>query len=132
MNIKTTKLSDIQLEPFKHMGSTMSSLATLPMPGTYPEELINCGINQRGTPNQLVGYVVTQPSGSQLAIETVFYDPKDKHDNGDLHIVNFVSKEIASHYQGWGTWTGHYGNKHWEDKDYLRAGTIPTESQKDK
>lgn len=124
MSIKVTKLSDVQLEPFKYMGSTMGSLVTLPMSGTYPSELINCGINQRGTPNQLVGYVVTQLSGSQLAIETVFYDPKDDCDNGDLHIVNFESKEIVSHYQGWGTWTGYYGDKHWENKDYLRVGTI--------
>lgn len=125
MSIKITKLSDLQLAPFKRMGSTMASLATLLMPGAYPSALINCGINQRGTPNQLVGYVVTQPSGSQLAIETIFYDPKDSCDNGDLHIVNFELKEISSHYQGWGTWTNYYGDKHWENKDYLKVGTIP-------
>ncbi len=124
MGIKVTKLSEVQLEPFKVMGSAMGSLATLPMPGTYPVELKNCGINERGIPNQLVGCIVTQPSGSQLAIETVFYDPKDGHDNGDLHVVNLVSKEIDSHYRGWGTWTNYYGDKHWENKDYLRAGTI--------
>ncbi|MBI2065951.1 hypothetical protein HYT60_00355 [Candidatus Woesebacteria bacterium] len=129
MSIKVTKLSEIQIEPFKAMGSAMGSLATLSMPGTYPAELKNCGINERGTPNQILGHVVTQPSGSQLVIETVFYDPKDSHDNGDLHIINFESKEIASHYQGWGTWANYYGDKHWGNKDYLRYGTISTESQ---
>lgn len=121
MNIKVTRLSDQQVESFRVIGSAMGSLATLPMPGTYPIELKNCGVNERGTPNQLLGYVATQPSGSQLAIETVFYDPKDGHDNGDLHIINLESKEITSHYRGWGTWTEHYGDKHWEYKDYLRV-----------
>jgi hypothetical protein len=123
MNIKVTKLSDQQVASFRSIGSAMGSLATLPMPGTYPIELKNCGIKERGTPNQLLGYVATQPSGSQLAIETVFYDPKDGYDNGDLHIINLESKEITSHYRGWGTWVNYYGNKHWEDKNYLRVGT---------
>ena len=129
MSIKVTKLSEIQIKPFKAIGSVMGSLATLSMPGTYPTELKNCGINERRTPNQLVGCVVTQPSSSQLAIETVFYDPKDSHDNGDLHIINFKSKEIVSHYRGWGTWANYYGDKHWGNKDYLRSGTISTENQ---
>src|SRR3989344_9046207 len=110
MSIKVTKLSEIQIKPFKAMSSAMGSLATLSMPGTYPAELKNCGINERGTPNQLAGYIITHPSGSQLAIETVFYDPKDDNDNGDLHIINFESKEIASYYRGWGTWVNYYGN----------------------
>lgn len=124
MNVKTTKLSEEQLLSFKVVSSTMGSLATLPLPGTYLAELRYCGVNERGTPNQLIGCVVTQPSGSQLAIETVFFDPKDGHDNGDLHVVNFESREITSHYRGWGTWTNYYGNKHWEQKNYLRMGTV--------
>ena len=130
MSIKITKLSDIQLDSFKNLGSAMGSLATLPMPGTYPVELKQCGINERGTSNPLVGYVATRPSGNRLAIETVFFDPKDGHDNGDLHIVNFESKEIASHYRGWGTWTNYYGDIHWEDKSYLRVGSLSTDLTK--
>lgn len=80
MNIKITKLTEIQLEPFRAMGSALGSLATLPMPGTYPVELKNCGINERGTSNQLLEYIIARPSGSQIGIETVFYDPKDNHD----------------------------------------------------
>lgn len=102
----------------------MGSLATLPLPGTYLQELRDCGINERGTPrNQLVGCVVTQPPGSQLAIETVFYDSKDNQDNGDLHIVNFENRTITSFYRGWGTWEGYYHNQHHAYKDYLRVGT---------
>lgn len=123
MNVKVTRLSEQQLQSFRTVGSAMGSLATLPLPGTYLAELKNCEINERGTPNQLIGCVVTQPSGSQLAIETVFFDPKDGHDNGDLHIINYESQEIKSYYRGWGTWTNYYGNKHWEQKDYLRTGT---------
>lgn len=126
MNIKVTKLSENQVDSFKSIGSAMGSLATLPMPSTYPSELKDCGINERGTSNPLVGYVATRPSGSQLGIETVFFDPKDKTDNGDLHIINFESKEISSHYGGWGTWTNHYGDKHWEQKDYLRVAINTT------
>ncbi|OGH39016.1 MAG: hypothetical protein A3B44_04365 [Candidatus Levybacteria bacterium RIFCSPLOWO2_01_FULL_38_21] len=100
MNIKVTKLSDTQIKPFKVMGSAMEFLATVSIPGTYLVELRNCGINERRNPNQLVGYVVTQPSGSQLGIETVFHDPKDGFDNGDLHIINFESQEITSYYRG--------------------------------
>lgn len=125
MSIKITKLSEDQLQSFRVVGSAMGSSATLPLPGTYLTELKNSGINERGTPNQLIGCVVAQPSGSQLAIETVFFDPKDGHDNGDLHVVNYASKEITSHYRGWGTWTNYYDDKHWEHKDYLRSGTIP-------
>ncbi len=130
MSIKVTKLSDIQLDSFKNLGSAMGSLATLPMPGTYPAELKQCGVNERGTSNPLVGYVATRPSGSQLALETVFFDPKDGHDNGDLHVVNFELKEIASHYRGWGTWTSYYGDNHWEDKNYLRVGSLSTDLTK--
>lgn len=122
---KTIRLTDEQLDSFSSMGSAMSSLATLPVPGTYPEELKNCGINERGTPrNQVVGYVVTQPSGSQLAVETVFFDSIDNQDNGDLHVVNFESRTLTSYYQGWGTWVNLYGNKHREYKGYLRVGSI--------
>lgn len=125
MSIKVTPISEQQLNSFRTLGSAMGSLATLPMPGTYPIELKLCGINERGTVNNnLVGCVVTQPSGSQLVLETVFFDLKDNRDNGDLHIVNFESKTITSHYQGWGTWVNYYGDKHWENKDYLRVGTI--------
>lgn len=77
----------------------MGSLATLPLPGTYLQELTDCGINQRGTlRNELMGCIVTQPSGSQMAIETVFLDNKDSQHDGDLHIVNFVDKTISSFY----------------------------------
>lgn len=121
---KVTDLTEEQLESFRRMGSTMGSLATLAVPGTYPAELKRCGIHERGTPrNQLLGYKVTQPSGSQLALETVFSDSKDGQDNGDLHVVNFESKTLISHYKGWGTWVDFYGNKHREHKSYLRAGT---------
>lgn len=94
------------------------------MPGIYPQELKDCGINERGTlRNVLLGYVATQPSGSQLAIETVFYDKKDGNDDGDLHIVNFQDETITSYYRGWGTWEQYYGNQHHAYKDYLRVGT---------
>lgn len=112
MNLKVTKLSNQQLEPFRSIGSTMGFLATLAMPGTYPSELMKCGINPRGTPNQLLKYIATQPSGSQLVLETVFYDPKDGYDNRDLHVVNFTSNQLESYYGGWGTWTNYYGDKH--------------------
>lgn len=119
---KSIELTKEQLDSFRRIGSAMGSLATLPMPGTYPVELISCGVNERGIPrNQLLGFVVTQPSGSQLALETVFFDSKDDRDKGDLHVVNFESKTLTSYYQGWGTWVNFYGNKHWEHKDYLRA-----------
>lgn len=124
MNLKITNLTEQQLTSFRTLGSAMGSLATLPMPGTYPAELKACGINERGTvTNQLVGCVMTQPSGSQLALETVFFDSKDNRYNGDLHIVNFESRTVTSHYRGWGTWTDHYGDKHWGNKAYLRTGT---------
>lgn len=122
MNLKITNLTEQQSNSFRTLGSAMGSLATLSMPGIYPTELKACGINERGTTtNQLIGYVMTQPSGSQLALETVFFDSKDNHYNGDLHIVNFESRTVISHYRGWGTWTNHYGDKHWENKDYLRT-----------
>jgi hypothetical protein len=121
---KTTILSDKQLAPFHNIGTSMGSLATLPMPGTYPSELSNCGINRRSLPrNQLIGYVATRPSGSQLVLETVFFDTHDQQDNGDLHVVNFADKTVTSYYRGWGTWTKHYGDNHREYKDSLR-GTI--------
>lgn len=124
MSSKTRVLTDEQLNPFRRLGSTMVSLGTVFVPGGYPVELKNCGINERGTPrNQLLGYIITQPSGSQLAIETAFHDLSDGRDKGDLHIVNFQSKDITSHYRGWGTWVVHYGDKHWECKNYLRIGT---------
>ncbi|MBI2616997.1 hypothetical protein HYW55_02625 [Candidatus Gottesmanbacteria bacterium] len=129
MNVKVTKLSDEQLESFRFYRSSMGSLATLSLPGTYPTELKNCGIKERKLPNQLVGFNVASPSGSQIVIQTVFYDPKDRCDNGDLHVINFESKEIESYYRGWGTWTHHYGNKHWENKDYLRVGSTPITSR---
>lgn len=123
MNSKTIKLTEEQLSSFRKMGSMVSS-GTIVVPGNYPNELKNCGINERGTPrNLLLGHVVTQPSGSQLGIETAFHDFRDGRDKGDMHIVNFQSKEITSHFQGWGTWVGYYGDKHWESKDYLRVGT---------
>lgn len=98
MITKITPLSQQQLNSFRTLGSTMGSLATISMPGTYPAQLKDCGINERGTArNQLVGYVMTQPSGSQLALETVFFDLKDNKDNGDLYIINFQSKTLTSH-----------------------------------
>lgn len=102
----------------------MGSLATLSLPGTYLQELTDCGINQRGAPrNELMGCIVTQPSGSQMAIETVFNDTKDSRHDGDLHVVNFVDKTISSFYKGWGTWVQYYGNQHHEDKSFLLSGT---------
>lgn len=124
MSIKITKLTNEQFVPFRNIFASMGSSATVSVQGTYPYELVNCGINPRGIQNKLLGYIVTQPSGSQIAVETVFYDPKDGHDNGDLHVINSKSKEITSYYQGWGTWVDYYGNKHWEYKGYLRTGTI--------
>ena len=110
------------------MSQGMNSLATVSMLGTYPQELKDCGINERGTPrNELLGCILTQPSGSQLAVETVFHDTQDSRDDGDLHIVNFENKTIESHYRGWGTWAEHYGDQHHARKDYLRTG-IPTSS----
>ena len=123
MNIRIRKLSNQQVYAFKNISSAMGSLPTLLRQGTYPKALVDCGINERDEPNLLVGYIATRPSGSQLGIETVFHDPKDNCDNGDLHIINFKSKEVASHYCGWGTWTTYYGDNHWGKKDYLRAGT---------
>lgn len=124
MTTKITILNNEQLNSFRNIGSAMGSLATLSMPGTFPSELKDCGINERGTPrNLLVGCVATQPSGSQLALETVFFDSKDNQDNSDLHIVNFEDKILTSHYHGWGTWVNFYGDKHKENKDYLRLGT---------
>ena len=124
MNIKVTKLSDEQLNAFAKTFSSFASLATLPLPGTFLQELKDCGVNERGTPrNELVGCIVTNPSGSQLAIETVFHDTKDSQDDGDLHIVNFEEKTITSHYRGWGTWEQYYGNQHHVYKGYLRIGT---------
>lgn len=124
MNSKTSELTDTQLDSFRRMGSAVVSSGTVVVPDSYPIELKKCGINERGTPrNQLLGHVITQPSGSQLAIETVFHDLNDNQDKGDLHVINFQSKNITSHYQGWGTWVMHYGDKHWERKDYLRVGT---------
>ena len=121
---KTKGLSKVQLESFQKIGSAMGSLATLSVPGVYPVELKDCGVNERGTSrNELLGYVVTQPSGSQLAIETVFRDTKDSQDDGDLHIVNFENRTITSHYRGWRTWTEYYGNQHHADKSYLRIGS---------
>ena len=124
MNSKTRELTDTQIDSFWRVGFAMVSLGTVVVPSSYPVELKNCGINERGTPrNQLLGHIITQPSGSQLAIETAFHDFSDGRDKGDLHIVNFQSKEITSYYHGWGTWVIHYGDKHWERKDYLRVGS---------
>lgn len=121
---KTTELTDQQINSFKTIGSTMGSLGTLMMPGTYPIELKNCGINEReSTRNQLLGCIATQPSGSQLVLEAVFFDRKDQRDNGDLHEINFESKRLISYYQGWGTWVDVYGDRHWENKACLRTGT---------
>lgn len=123
MNYKITKISDEQVNSFKAICSSFGSLATLVIPGSYPAELKNCGVNERGTLcNQLLGHTVTIPSGSQLAIETSFFDIKDKQDNNDLHVINLESKTIVSCYGGWGTWAQHYGDRHRECKDYLRAG----------
>lgn len=122
---KVRKLSQEQLSSFGNIWTNLGSCATLPMPGTYLQELKDCGINERGTlRNDLLGCVVTHPSGSQLAIETVFHDKKDNQDDGDLHIVNFQDETITSYYRGWGTWENYYGNQHHTRKDYLRVGTV--------
>jgi len=109
----------------------MGSLATLPMPGTYLQELKDCGINERETPrNELLGCVITQPSGSQMAVETAFYDTKDFQNDGDLHVVNFKDETITSYYHGWGTWEEHYGNQHHANKDYLRFGSVDKQNRR--
>lgn len=121
---KIRSLTDDQLNSFLSVRQNMGSLATLPMPGTYLQELKDCGINERGEPrNELVGCTITQPSGSQMTIEAVFHDKKDSQDDGDLHVVNFGDRTITSFYRGWGTWVGYYGNQHHAYKSYLRAGT---------
>ena len=121
---KIRSLTEGHLNSFISIRQSMNSLATLPMPGTFLQELKDSGINERGTPrNQLVGCVVTQPSGSQMAIETVFYDTRDLQDDGDLHVVNFEDKTITSFHRGWGTWEEYYGNQHHTYKSYLRFGT---------
>lgn len=120
---KIRPLTEDQVDSFFSVRQSMGSLATLPMPGTYLQELKDCGINERRVPrNQLVGCVATQPSGSQMAIETVFHDTRDLQDDGDLHVVNFGDKTITSFYRGWGTWEGYYGNQHHVYKNYLRTG----------
>lgn len=124
-NPKVRNLTNTQINSFLKISSSMGSLATLPMPGTYVQELKDCGVNERGTlRNELLGCVVTQPSGSQLAIETVFHDNKDSRDDGDLHVVNYKNATLTSYYRGWGTWTFHYGNQHHANKNYLRSGTV--------
>ena len=122
---KIRSLTESQLNSFLSRRQSMNSLPTLSMPGTYLQELKDCGINERGVPrNELVGCVVTQPSGSQLAIEAVFHDKRDSQDDGDLHVVNFGDKTITSFHRGWGTWVGYYGDQHHAYKSYLRGGTI--------
>ncbi len=100
-------------------------MATLPLPGTYLQELTDSGVTQRGAVrNKLMGCIVTQPPGNQMAIETVFLDLKDFQHDGDLHIVNFIDKTLSSFYRGWGTWEQYYGKQHHADKSFLLSETI--------
>ena len=114
----------MQIDSFKNLGSAMGSLATLPLPGTYLSQLKDSGINERETlRNELLGCVVTQPSGSELTVEVAYHDLRDGQDDGDLFVVNYLSKTIKSLYKGWGTWSEYFGDNHHENKDYLRSGT---------
>lgn len=103
----------------------MVSGTTLPIPGFFPQELTYVGINQRGTQKYVnVGYIVTAPSGSQIVFQTVFRELQTNMYKGDLHAVNFESKEITSYFKGWGTWTKLYGDGHHSDKSFLETGTL--------
>ena len=124
MTTKTIDLNLNQINAFNDVRGSIASCATLPIPGAFPHQLENIGINERGTlVNRNVGHIITAPSGSELVFETVSHNNMQNLYKGDLHVVNFESWKVTSYYRGWGTWTEHYGNGHHADKSYLEAGT---------
>ena len=124
MIVKVKTVTDNNLQDFLKIRNNFGSYATICYSGSFPLALENCETYGRGTNELLVGYIATQPSGSQLVLETVFLDPKRNLYKGDLHVVNFVTRELKSHYKGWGTWDNYYGDKHHEDKSYLVKGSL--------
>ena len=125
MTTKTVKLNPYQLSAFDNVRGSMVSMATLPIPGVFPQQLKNVGINERGTlVNRNVGHIITAPSGSELVFETVSHNSSENLYKGDLHVVNFELGNITSYFRGWGTWIQHYGDGHHADKSFLEAGTI--------
>jgi len=117
---KVRRLPDNQLRDFDKYGTKYSSCATTVLQGTYLKELSNLGVKPRSKEYDILGCVITHPSGSELAIETAYNKPGRAIDKGDLHIVNTRSKTLTSYYRGWGNWEGYYGDRHWDHKDYLK------------
>lgn len=128
MITKNLKLKPDQLNVFNDVRGSMISMVTLSIPGVFPEQLKNVGINERGTTlNRNVGHVITMPSGSELVFETVSHNSAENLYKGDLHVVNFETGDLTSYFKGWGTWTDHFGNGHHADKSFLEVGTIVKE-----